>query len=50
MNNLKDNELVLILNEKYHRNWQTPEKVIKYVKDNLIKTGEIGSFDIYVKE
>ena len=49
LKNLKNNELILILNEKYHRNWQTPEKVIKYVKESLTKTGEIGSFDIYVE-
>lgn len=37
----------LILKDNYNRNWQTPEKVRAYIKENLEKTGEIGSFDIY---
>ena len=45
--NLKAGEQILILNDKYLRNWQTPEKVITYIKNNLNKIGEIKMFDIY---
>ena len=45
--NLKAGEQILILNDKYLRNWQTPEKVITYIKNNLNKIGEINMFDIY---
>lgn len=47
--NLKntDNKIVLIRNYKYQRNWQNPEEVRKYVKQEMKKTGEIGIFDIY---
>ena len=45
--NLKAGEQILILNDKYLKNWQTPEKVIAYVKNNLNKIGEINIFDIY---
>ena len=37
----------LILQDKYHKNWQTPLQVINYVKENKNKTGTIGDFDIY---
>ena len=47
--NLKNmpNKMVLIMNSKYIRNWQNPEKVRKYVMNEMIKKGEIGIFDIY---
>lgn len=37
----------LILQDKYHKNWQTPLQVINNVKENKNKTGTIGDFDIY---
>ena len=40
---------VLVLQDKYKKNWQTPLKVIEYVKNSLNKTGSIGVFDIYEK-
>ena len=43
----QDNKIVLILNSKYKKNWQTPIKVIEYVEKEMKKTGEIGIFDIY---
>lgn len=45
-----DNTVVLIMNNSYSRNWQTPEKVRKYIIDNWTKRGEIEKFDIYEKE
>ena len=36
-----------ILQDKYHKNWQTPLQVINNVKENKNKTGTIGDFDIY---
>ena len=41
------NKIVLIRNKNYRRNWQNPEKVRKYIIDEMTKTGEIGIFDIY---
>lgn len=38
------------MNDKYKRNWQTPEDVRKYIINNWNKIGEIGIFDIYIKE
>lgn len=40
---------ILILQDKYNRNWQTPLKVIEFVKTNLNKVGSVGVFDIYEK-
>ena len=39
----------LVRKDEYSRNWQTPEKVISYVKNNYTKKGEIEIFDIYSK-
>lgn len=46
----EQNAVVLILNEKYNRNWQNPEQVREYIIKNWIKKGEINQFDIYEKE
>lgn len=44
----RDNKkTVLILSDKFIRNWQTPEKVINYIKKDMKRTGTIGVFDIY---
>ena len=40
----------LIRKDGYRRNWQTPEKVISYVKKEYKKIDEVEIFDIYVKE
>ena len=37
----------LILKDNYNRNWQTPEKVRAYIKENLEKTGDIELYDVY---
>lgn len=42
--------IVLIMNEKYRRNWQNPEKVREYIINRWTKVGEIENFDIYQKE
>lgn len=47
--NNKTDIVILIKNEKYSRNWQNPEKVRKYIINNMKKSGEIGYFDIYEK-
>lgn len=44
----KEDCIVLILNSKYKRNWQTPKKVIEYITYNMTKTGEISYFDIFM--
>lgn len=45
-----DETTVLIMNKKYRRNWQNPEKVRDYIINNWTKVGEIENFDIYQKE
>lgn len=43
----EENAIILIMNSKYKRNWQNPEKVRSYIINNKEKTGEIGNFEIY---
>lgn len=45
--NRKENEIFLIINQDYRLNWQTPENVLKYVRENLQKVGEINIYEIY---
>ena len=45
----KNDFQVLILHDKYTKNWQTPLKVIEYVKADLNKIGSISVFNIYEK-
>lgn len=51
INNIKNssNCLYLIKKEGTRLNWQTPTKVIEYVRENLESQGTIGIFDIYYK-
>ena len=42
--------IVLIKKDDVKKNWQTPETVTDFVKNNFIKIGDINIFDIYVKE
>lgn len=42
-----ENALILIKNDKMALNWQTPTKVIEYVKTNLKKIGTVSFFDAY---
>ena len=44
------NIVVLIMNEKYIRNWQNPEKVRQHIINNWNKIGAIENFDIYSKQ
>ena len=46
---LEKNTKILIKNDNYRRNWQNPNKVTEYIKENLNKIGEVEYFDIYVK-
>lgn len=46
----KENIIILILKNEELMNWQTPRDVIRYIKDNYVKDGEIGIFDIYKKD
>ena len=38
---------LLIKNDTYNKNWQTPMEVINYIKNNLNKISEISIFDVY---
>lgn len=42
-----ENTIYLILKEDYTKNWQTPLKIIEYVKQNKRKIDTIEIFDIY---
>ena len=42
-----EDNIYLILNDSYPKNWQTPLNIIDFVKSNKTKTEEIGRFDIY---
>jgi len=43
----EENAIYLVLNDSYKGNWQTPENVVVYVKNNLTKIDSIEIFDIY---
>lgn len=47
INHLPKGTQLLIKNDNYKRNWQSPEKVISYIKNNFNKIGNISIFDIY---
>ena len=47
INQLKKGTKILIKNNQYKLNWQTPLDVISYIKNNLNKIGEVSIFDIY---
>ena len=47
INNFSSGTKLLIKNNKYSKNWQTPMEVIKYIENNFSKIGEISIFDIY---
>ena len=42
-----ENAVILIKNDKMALNWQTPTKVIEYIKNNLEKIGTVSFFDVY---
>lgn len=44
---ISENTQFLILKDEYEKNWQTPEKIIEFVKKNKNKVGEIKVYDIY---
>lgn len=46
--NIKNEDaLYLIMKDGVSRNWQTPENVRAYIKENLNYKGTVGTFDIY---
>lgn len=47
INHLPKGTQLLIKNDNYKRNWQSPEKVISYIKNTFNKIGNISIFDIY---
>lgn len=40
--------LYLVRKENFSLNWQTPLEVVKYVRGNLERIGEIGIYDVFV--
>ena len=47
INQLEKGTKILIKNDQYKLNWQTPLEVISYIKNNFNKIGEVNIFDIY---
>ena len=46
--NIKNEDaLYLIMKDEFSRNWQNPEEVRSYIKENLNCIGEVEIFDIY---
>ena len=45
--NKKENVILLIRNQKYSNNWQTPTTVLDYIRENLNQIGEVGIYEIY---
>lgn len=45
--NREENTVYLIRNANISLNWQTPKKVIEYIRENLQKTGQVSMYDIY---
>ena len=43
----KKNQVYLIRKDEIQKNWQNPNKVTDFVKNNLIKIGEKGLYDFY---
>lgn len=43
-----DGTKILIKNNNYSKNWQTPMKVIHFVENNFYKIDEVSIFDIYI--
>lgn len=41
------NKIYLIRKQNLASNWQTPTKVVKYVRDNLDLVGEVSIYDVY---
>lgn len=41
------NTKLLVRNNNYSKNWQTPMDVINYIENNLTKIDEISIFDVY---
>lgn len=42
-----ENTVILVKNDTMALNWQTPTKVIEYIKNNLEKIGTVSFFDVY---
>lgn len=45
--NKNENELILIKKSEFKVNWQTPLKVINYIRNNLQKIDSISIYDVY---
>jgi len=45
----KRNCLILVVNDRYSKNWQLPVNAVNYVKENFKKIDEIDIFDVYEK-
>lgn len=47
LQNMKKGTKILIKNDNTNRNWQNPNKVTEYIKENLEKVDQILYFDVY---
>ena len=42
-----EEKTILIMKDTLRRNWQNPEEVRNYIKQNMTKIETIGVFDVY---
>lgn len=45
-----NNDIYLVKSDEKDLNWQTPKDVIEYIKNNLIKVGDCGIYEVYIKQ
>lgn len=45
--NRDNNTIYLIKNKEMKLNWQTPTKIIEYIRNNLKKVGKVNIYEIY---
>ena len=44
----KDNLMLLVVKDIYKTNWQTPETILDFVRNNYERVDEVDVFDVYV--
>ena len=48
LENKIDNTIVLIMQNKYETNWQTPVNIVNYIKNNWKFADQVSMFDVYM--
>ena len=45
-----ENALFLIRNTHNAQNWQTPMKVVNYIRENFNKVDDVSFYEVYISE